>query len=75
MKRKIFYSKVADSTFDVIDEFLNLMRSEGIEYCVIGGVAMNASQDKTRSKLKKEKDLLDIHRLTEKYPRLKKLIR
>lgn len=165
MKRRTFYNKVSDSTFDIIDEFLNLMHSEGIEYCVIGGVAMNAyceplltldfdcvvdrrrvqglkkslsargykvkthpytyevthpksdiriqvqrdaryqnflknavikkmldyrmkvakkedllagkiwaSQDKTRNKLKREKDLLDIHRLTEKYPGLRKLV-
>lgn len=34
-----------------------------------------ASQDKTRNRLKKEKDTLDIHRLTERYPELKKLVR
>jgi hypothetical protein len=34
-----------------------------------------ASQDKTRNKLKKEKDTLDIHRLIEKYPELKKLVK
>ena len=32
-----------------------------------------ASQDKTRNRLKREKDILDIHRLTAKYPELKKL--
>jgi hypothetical protein len=32
-----------------------------------------ASQDQTRDELKKEKDILDIHRLIEKYPSLKKL--
>ena len=33
-----------------------------------------ASQDKTRNKIKKEKDMLDIHRLIEEYPELKKLV-
>jgi len=32
-----------------------------------------ACQDQTRKKLKREKDALDIHRLIDRYPELKKL--
>ncbi|MEW6684960.1 MAG: hypothetical protein AB1393_01980 [Candidatus Edwardsbacteria bacterium] len=160
-----FYNKATNSKFDIIAEFLSLLHNERINYCVIGGVAINAyceplvtldfdcviakdriidlkeklkskgfkikthphtyevthlnsevriqiqrdnryqefikgatfckvldyrmrvakkedllcgklwaSQDKTRNKLKKEKDMLDIHRLTDKYAELKKLM-
>lgn len=166
MKKNTFYNKATNSKFNIISEFLILLRSEKIEYCVIGGTAMNAyceplltldfdcviernrvadlkkrlkskgfkvnthpytyevthpksdiriqiqrddryqafirnaiikkvldykmkvaakedllsgkiwaSQDKTRNKLKKEKDMLDIHRLIEKYPELENLVK
>lgn len=165
MKANEFYNKATNSKFDIIAEFLGLLHNEGIAYCVIGGVGINAYceplltldfdcviakdrikdlkekikakgfkikthphtyevihpnsdvriqlqrderyqgfikgasfltvldykmkvakkedllysklwafQDKTRNKLKREKDILDIHRLTDKYPELKPLV-
>lgn len=166
MKVGDFYKKATNSKLNIIAEFLNLLGKEKIDYCVIGGVGINAyceplltldfdsviakdrikelrqilkskgfkikthpytyevvhsesdikiqiqrddryqafiknavlrevldykmyvakkedlilgkiwaSQDRTRNKLKREKDILDIHRLVTKYPELKKLVK
>ncbi len=166
MKKREFYNRVTNSSFDIIEEFLNLLSNEKIDYVVIGGMAINAYcepmvtldfdcvvemerveelrkklkekgfkvkthphtyevthpesdiriqiqrdkryqpfikraeihevlgykmkiatkedllygkqlalKDKTRSKIKREKDRLDIHHLIERFPELKKLYR
>jgi len=54
---------------EVLDYEMKVAAKEDLLYGKIW-----ASQDETRNRLKKEKDSLDIHRLTEKYPKLKKLV-
>lgn len=42
MRGRQFYNKVTNSSFDIIAEFLKLLKRERIDYCVIGGVGINA---------------------------------
>jgi len=37
-----FYNRVTNSKKDIILEFINLLKSEKINYCIIGGLGMNA---------------------------------
>lgn len=42
MKQVEFYRRVCNSEFDIISKFLEILEKEGISYCVIGGVGVNA---------------------------------
>ncbi|MBI3189429.1 MAG: hypothetical protein HYZ33_02155 [Ignavibacteriales bacterium] len=38
----MFFNKVANGKKDFLEEFLDLLKKENINYCVIGGLAVNA---------------------------------
>lgn len=42
LKGREFYNRVTNSSTDIIEEFLNLLNEEQIDYVVIGGMAVNA---------------------------------
>jgi len=42
MTKREFYNKVTNSKIDILDEFLHILHSKQIPYCVIGGVGVNA---------------------------------
>ncbi|MEW5767208.1 MAG: hypothetical protein AB1797_06215 [bacterium] len=42
MTKQEFYNKISNSKTDLISDFLDILHSKKIHYCVIGGVAINA---------------------------------
>lgn len=42
MNANSFFNRVTNSTQDILSEFINLLETEKINYCVIGGIGMNA---------------------------------
>ena len=42
MNKREFYNRVTNSKEDLIDAFIQLLHEEQIDYCVIGGLAINA---------------------------------
>lgn len=42
MTSKIFMNKVTNSQVDFLQEVLNILKEQGIPFCVIGGLAVNA---------------------------------
>jgi len=42
VKANDFFKKVTNSKFDIIKEIINILKKNKIDYCVIGGVAINA---------------------------------
>lgn len=42
MNARKFFNKVTNSKFDIIEEFLKILKEKRIPYCVIGGFAINA---------------------------------
>lgn len=42
MTEKDFYNRITNSKRDILAEFLNILKSKKIDYCVVGGIAVNA---------------------------------
>lgn len=42
MTEKVFFNRIANGQDDVLQKFLDLLNEMKIEYCVIGGLAVNA---------------------------------
>lgn len=42
MTEKEFLNRLANGSEDVVQEFLDLLNEHGIDYCVVGGLAVNA---------------------------------
>ncbi len=45
MKTNEFFKKLTNSEFDIIKEIIGIIEKNKIDYCVIGGMAMNAYCD------------------------------
>ncbi|MEW6556789.1 MAG: hypothetical protein AB1349_05470 [Elusimicrobiota bacterium] len=42
MTKKEFYNRITNSSRDILAEFLKILNSKKIDYCAIGGIAVNA---------------------------------
>ena len=78
MNGKAFMNAVTNGQMDIIRLLLNILADTDSDYCVIGGLAVNAyaepvvslDLDEDRRKSKRQKDLADIMRLIEVNPHL-----
>ena len=63
-----FWKTVTADHANLLESLIALLNEHGVKYCVIGGQAVNAYAEP------RQKDLLDLARLIEKYPRLRERV-
>ena len=69
--KKDFMTAVSNGREDILQQMLDLLNEMKIDYCVIGGLAVDAYVEPVVSL---DLDLADIFRLVEAYPHLKDLL-